>query len=97
MWASSHYTALEVMAQRESAYQYLSQTTPENTMKSYATYTCDPATRLDWEERRGEERRGEERRGEERRGEERRGEETLYLSNHKIPFYENILNVIINL
>ena len=30
---------------RESIYQILSQTTPENTRKKYVTYTIDPRTR----------------------------------------------------
>ncbi|XP_060914055.1 F-actin-monooxygenase mical1 isoform X1 [Labrus mixtus] len=36
---------LKVLAERESTYQVLSQTTPENTSKNYAAYTIDPKTR----------------------------------------------------
>ncbi|XP_016097909.1 F-actin-monooxygenase mical1 [Sinocyclocheilus grahami] len=36
---------LEVLAERESLYQLLSQTTPENTSKNYAAYSIDPSTR----------------------------------------------------
>ncbi|KAM6924503.1 F-actin-monooxygenase mical1 [Xenentodon cancila] len=36
---------LKVLAERESIYQLLSQTTPENTSKNYAGYSIDPKTR----------------------------------------------------
>uniref|UniRef100_A0A673JB74 Molecule interacting with CasL protein 1 n=1 Tax=Sinocyclocheilus rhinocerous TaxID=307959 RepID=A0A673JB74_9TELE len=36
---------LELLAERESMYQLLSQTTPENTSKNYASYSIDPSTR----------------------------------------------------
>ncbi|KAM8862351.1 F-actin-monooxygenase mical1 isoform 2-T5 [Spinachia spinachia] len=36
---------LKVLAERESIYQVLSQTTPENTSKNYAGYSIDPKTR----------------------------------------------------
>ncbi|KAJ8372805.1 hypothetical protein AAFF_G00276600 [Aldrovandia affinis] len=36
---------MEVMAERESIYQLLSQTTPENTSKNHSLYSIDPATR----------------------------------------------------
>ncbi|XP_030623529.1 F-actin-monooxygenase mical1 [Chanos chanos] len=36
---------LQVMAERESIYQLLSQTTPENTSKNYSAYSIDPKTR----------------------------------------------------
>lgn len=36
---------LEVLAERESVYQLLSQTTPENTSKNYMAYSIDPSTR----------------------------------------------------
>uniref|UniRef100_A0A4W5QJI9 Molecule interacting with CasL protein 1 n=1 Tax=Hucho hucho TaxID=62062 RepID=A0A4W5QJI9_9TELE len=36
---------MEVLAERESIYQLLSQTTPENTSKKYSTFSIDPATR----------------------------------------------------
>ena len=45
-WASGKMTPLEVLAERESAYQLLSQTTPENVNKNFAMYTIDPSTRL---------------------------------------------------
>ncbi|KAK2163918.1 hypothetical protein LSH36_72g05019 [Paralvinella palmiformis] len=44
-WASGKMTPLEVLAERESAYQLLSQTTPENVNKNFAMYTIDPSTR----------------------------------------------------
>uniref|UniRef100_A0A8C2ZZS5 Molecule interacting with CasL protein 1 n=1 Tax=Cyclopterus lumpus TaxID=8103 RepID=A0A8C2ZZS5_CYCLU len=36
---------LKVLAERESIYQVLSQTTPENTCKNYAVYSINPKTR----------------------------------------------------
>ncbi|KAL2103853.1 hypothetical protein ACEWY4_000721 [Coilia grayii] len=36
---------LEVLAERESIYQLLSQTSPENTSKNYANYSINPSTR----------------------------------------------------
>ncbi|KAJ3586326.1 hypothetical protein NHX12_012726 [Muraenolepis orangiensis] len=36
---------LKVLAERESVYQLLSQTTPENTSKKYTGYSLDPTTR----------------------------------------------------
>ncbi|XP_041084542.1 F-actin-monooxygenase mical1-like isoform X1 [Polyodon spathula] len=36
---------LDIMAERESIYQLLSQTTPENTSKNYSAYSIDPSTR----------------------------------------------------
>uniref|UniRef100_A0A674NML6 F-actin monooxygenase n=1 Tax=Takifugu rubripes TaxID=31033 RepID=A0A674NML6_TAKRU len=36
---------LKVLAERESVYQILSQTTPENTSKNYGSYTINPRTR----------------------------------------------------
>ena len=44
-WASGKMTPLEVIAERESIYQLLSQTTPENLNKSFAQHTIDPNTR----------------------------------------------------
>uniref|UniRef100_A0A3B4CT24 Molecule interacting with CasL protein 1 n=1 Tax=Pygocentrus nattereri TaxID=42514 RepID=A0A3B4CT24_PYGNA len=38
-------THLQVLAERESVYQLLSQTTPENTSKNYPAYSIDPSTR----------------------------------------------------
>lgn len=45
-WASGKHTPLEVMADRESVYQMLSQTTPENLSKNFNRYTIDPNTRF---------------------------------------------------
>ncbi|XP_066527023.1 F-actin-monooxygenase mical1 [Hoplias malabaricus] len=36
---------LQILAERESVYQLLSQTTPENTSKNYSAYSIDPSTR----------------------------------------------------
>uniref|UniRef100_A0A8B9L1Z9 Microtubule associated monooxygenase, calponin and LIM domain containing 1 n=1 Tax=Astyanax mexicanus TaxID=7994 RepID=A0A8B9L1Z9_ASTMX len=36
---------LQVLSERESVYQLLSQTTPENTSKNYNAYSIDPSTR----------------------------------------------------
>ncbi len=44
-WASGRHTPLEVMAERESIYQLLSQTTPENLNKHFHQYSLDPNTR----------------------------------------------------
>ena len=44
-WASGKMTPLEVIAERESIYQLLSQTTPENLNKSFSQHTIDPNTR----------------------------------------------------
>ena len=44
-WASGKMTPLEVIAERESVYQLLSQTTPENLNKSFSQHTIDPNTR----------------------------------------------------
>lgn len=38
-------TPLEVLAERESIYRLLAQTTPENLNKDYKAYTLDPITR----------------------------------------------------
>jgi F-actin monooxygenase len=38
-------TPLEVLAERESIYRLLAQTTPENLNKDYNAYTCEPQTR----------------------------------------------------
>ena len=43
--SGSTVTALEAIAERESIYRVLAQTTPENTSKDYTSYTCDPHTR----------------------------------------------------
>ena len=44
-WAGGLMTPLEVMAERESVYQLLSQTTPENLNKNFGLYTIDPNSR----------------------------------------------------
>lgn len=44
-WASGKMTPLEVIAERESIYQLLSQTTPENLNKVFGQHTIDPNTR----------------------------------------------------
>jgi hypothetical protein len=38
-------TLLEAVAERESIYRVLAQTTPENTSKDYSAYTVDPHSR----------------------------------------------------
>ncbi|XP_046878558.1 protein-methionine sulfoxide oxidase mical3b isoform X2 [Hypomesus transpacificus] len=43
-WALGH-APLEVLAERESVYRILPQTTPENINKNFNLYTVDPATR----------------------------------------------------
>ncbi|XP_041803127.1 F-actin-monooxygenase MICAL2 isoform X3 [Chelmon rostratus] len=43
-WAQGR-TVLEVLAERESIYRLLPQTTPENIAKNFEQYTIDPATR----------------------------------------------------
>lgn len=44
-WSSGQATPLEVLAERESIYRLLGQTTPENLQRDYASYTLDPHTR----------------------------------------------------
>ena len=44
-WSSGKMTTLQVIAERESVYQLLSQTTPENTARNFNLYTIDPASR----------------------------------------------------
>ncbi|XP_071113643.1 LOW QUALITY PROTEIN: F-actin-monooxygenase MICAL3-like [Haliotis cracherodii] len=44
-WASGKMSPLEVIAERESIYQLLSQTTPENLHKNHGQYSIDPNTR----------------------------------------------------
>jgi hypothetical protein len=43
--ASGKMTLLEALAERESMFRVLPQTTPENTSKNYGAYTVDPCTR----------------------------------------------------
>lgn len=44
-WGSGATTPLEVLAERESIYRLLAQTTPENLNKDCKAYTVDPTTR----------------------------------------------------
>lgn len=43
--AGGEVTIGDVLAERESAYRLLAQTTPENLSKSFASYTIDPRSR----------------------------------------------------
>jgi len=45
-WASGSMSPLQVLAERESVYMLLSQTTPESLSKSFNSYTINPITRL---------------------------------------------------
>lgn len=44
-WGGGRNTALEVIAERESIYRLLAQTTPENLNRDYSAYSLDPHTR----------------------------------------------------
>lgn len=44
-WGSETVTPLEVLAERESIYRLLAQTTPDNLNKDWKAYTIDPSTR----------------------------------------------------
>ncbi|XP_069686571.1 F-actin-monooxygenase Mical isoform X3 [Periplaneta americana] len=44
-WSSGHTTPLDVLAERESIYRLLGQTTPENLHRDTASYTLDPHSR----------------------------------------------------
>lgn len=44
-WSFPKMSVLDVIAERESVYQLLSQTTPENLNKNYSSYSIDPSTR----------------------------------------------------
>lgn len=44
-WASGTRSILEVIAERESIYRLLGQTTPENLNKEHSGYTIDPYSR----------------------------------------------------
>nr|CAD7567614.1 unnamed protein product [Timema californicum] len=44
-WGSGQASVLEVLAERESIYRILAQTTPENLQRDYNGYTLDPYTR----------------------------------------------------
>uniref|UniRef100_A0A1A9VGD2 F-actin monooxygenase n=1 Tax=Glossina austeni TaxID=7395 RepID=A0A1A9VGD2_GLOAU len=45
LWSNSFNSVLGVVAQRESIYRLLNQTTPENLQRDIGSYTVDPATR----------------------------------------------------
>lgn len=44
-WSSGQATPLDVLAERESIYRLLGQTTPENLQRDTVSYTLDPHTR----------------------------------------------------
>ena len=44
-WSTGRMTSLDVVAERESIYRLLAQTTPENLNKDYSSYTVEPQTR----------------------------------------------------
>ena len=44
-WGSGQATPLDVLAERESIYRLLGQTTPENLQRDTTSYTLDPHTR----------------------------------------------------
>ncbi|CAG9824833.1 unnamed protein product [Phaedon cochleariae] len=44
-WSAAGRSPLDVMAERESVYRLLAQTTPDNLNKDWKSYTLDPATR----------------------------------------------------
>ncbi|XP_060520995.1 F-actin-monooxygenase Mical isoform X2 [Cylas formicarius] len=44
-WSMGTITPLDVLAERESIYRLLAQTTPDNLNKDWKSYTLDPATR----------------------------------------------------
>ncbi|XP_071535359.1 uncharacterized protein Mical isoform X2 [Panulirus ornatus] len=44
-WCSGKMMTLEVLAERESIYRLLAQTTPENLSKDHSSYTLDPVSR----------------------------------------------------
>lgn len=44
-WGSGQATPLDVLAERESVYRLLGQTTPENLQRDTVSYTLDPHTR----------------------------------------------------
>jgi hypothetical protein len=44
-WGSGQTTPLDVLAERESIYRLLGQTTPENLQRDTVSYTLDPHTR----------------------------------------------------
>lgn len=45
LWSNQRNSILAVIAQRESIYRLLAQTTPENLHRDIGAYTLDPATR----------------------------------------------------
>lgn len=44
-WSLGTLTPLDVLAERESIYRLLAQTTPDNLNKDWKSYTVDPSTR----------------------------------------------------
>ncbi|KAG5890928.1 hypothetical protein JTB14_019871 [Gonioctena quinquepunctata] len=44
-WSTSSYSPLDVLAERESIYRLLAQTTPDNLNKDWKSYNVDPSTR----------------------------------------------------
>lgn len=44
-WCAGHRSVLELLAERESIYRLLAQTTSENIAKDYKNYTVKPTTR----------------------------------------------------
>ena len=44
-WATGSKSVLEILAERESIFRLLPQTTSENIAKDYKSYTVDPTTR----------------------------------------------------
>lgn len=44
-WSLGKASPLEVLAERESIYRLLAQTTPDNLNKDWKSYTLDPSTR----------------------------------------------------
>ena len=44
-WATGSKSVLEILAERESIFRLLPQTTSENIAKDYKNYTVDPTTR----------------------------------------------------
>jgi hypothetical protein len=44
-WCEGHKSVLDILAERESIYRLLAQTTPENISKDFKNYTVTPTTR----------------------------------------------------
>ncbi|KAH8349464.1 hypothetical protein KR067_003228, partial [Drosophila pandora] len=45
LWSNPQNSTLGVLAQRESIYRLLNQTTPDTLQRDISAYTVDPATR----------------------------------------------------